>query len=493
MTAPAQFYIYIIKKPIKPKTSKMKKVLRFAMVAFGFLAMANVAMADPDDNYAPNMTLTDIHGVSHDMYADLDAGKTVILDFFATWCQPCINSLPVLDDIWAAHGPDGDDTYRIYSLEMDNTTSNEQAFENQYNVPNPIFDNGHTVASTWNISAYPTFITVCPNRSYVSYTNQLSSTGQVTVSNCPAASSSNDATLFPNYLQYSGCNGGALGLDIRLQNMGTSALMNADIEASVNGNVVGSTSWSGNLSTYAVEWVSLGSFVPTGNDPVVFTITTPDDNASNNTRNEPVVVSSTEAASTSVITRILTDNYPGETTWELTDASDGSLIADGGPYSGQNTLYEETHTLDNNTCFVFTIYDSYGDGICCDFGTGNYEVESDGNVIISGGAFADVEVSPFLVNEAVGIDENALASSLSIFPNPTNNNATVSFTLADAQEVTIEVFNLLGSVVISNNLQRVAAGQHLEVLDFNSLNAGIYYVNITAGEMVATQKLTVNK
>ena len=61
--------------------------------------------------------------------------------------------------------------------------------------------------------------------------------------------------------------------------------------------------------------------------------------------------------------QIMTDNFPEETTWELTDEDD-SLIASGGPYPGQsNTLIVDTVCVDSLGCYNFVIYDSGGNGI----------------------------------------------------------------------------------------------------------------------------------
>jgi len=98
-----------------------------------------------------------------------------------------------------------------------------------------------------------------------------------------------------------------------------------------------------------------------------------------------------------VVIEILTDDYPSETTWQLFDANSSSVIAAGGPYTGNpNTLFTEEVCVPDTTCLVFTIYDAFGDGICCDYGNGYYNVYFNGALEGTGGAFADSEsVGPF--------------------------------------------------------------------------------------------------
>ncbi len=49
--------------------------------------------------------------------------------------------------------------------------------------------------------------------------------------------------------------------------------------------------------------------------------------------------------------------------------------------------------------FIFTIHDSYGDGICCDYGAGSYSLTNlcTNEVIVQGGAFEASEVSTFTI------------------------------------------------------------------------------------------------
>jgi hypothetical protein len=93
---------------------------------------------------------------------------------------------------------------------------------------------------------------------------------------------------------------------------------------------------------------------------------------------------------------ILTDNYPGETTWSIADAS-GSVVITGGPYSSAATTYSSTVCVDDG-CYDLTINDSFGDGICCGYGTGNYVITSQGETLVSGGEFASTETINFCIS-----------------------------------------------------------------------------------------------
>ncbi|WP_179344091.1 hypothetical protein [Winogradskyella ursingii] len=91
------------------------------------------------------------------------------------------------------------------------------------------------------------------------------------------------------------------------------------------------------------------------------------------------------------------DDYPGETSWEVTNSS-GSVVASAeqGDYSGQTAASIDLCLL--NGTYTLTVFDSFGDGICCAYGNGSYEVVLDGMVLISGGEFGGSESQNFTVN-----------------------------------------------------------------------------------------------
>lgn len=87
---------------------------------------------------------------------------------------------------------------------------------------------------------------------------------------------------------------------------------------------------------------------------------------------------------------ILTDNYPGETSWQLFD-SNGSLLLDGDSYTVRGEIYTDSLYVDNWRTLTFRIEDTYGDGICCSYGLGSYSIKVNGETILVGGAFGTFE------------------------------------------------------------------------------------------------------
>ena len=155
-----------------------------------------------------------------------------------------------------------------------------------------------------------------------------------------------------------------------------------------------------------------------------------DENASNDAYTNNFSTSS----GTDVTWTIVTDNYPGETTWAVTDASGGTVWA-GGPYGASGTTYSETICLPYG-CYSLTVNDSYGDGICCAYGQGSFELTSGGTSLVSGGEFGTVTSADFCLEapsvagctDPLAVNYNPLAtlddgSCIAAIPGCTNEAA----------------------------------------------------------------------
>ncbi len=104
------------------------------------------------------------------------------------------------------------------------------------------------------------------------------------------------------------------------------------------------------------------------------------------------------------------DNYPAETSWTLTD-SQGTVIDQGSGYSSSGATITKNWTLSSGQ-YTFNIYDSYGDGICCSYGSGSYSI-TDGcsTVLKSGGNFGSGESITFCVPESSGTNTPPVAQA----------------------------------------------------------------------------------
>ena len=106
---------------------------------------------------------------------------------------------------------------------------------------------------------------------------------------------------------------------------------------------------------------------------------------------------------TNVTMTILTDNYPGETTWNLQDAT-GTVVLSGGPYSSTGTIYTSSVCLSDG-CYSLTVLDSANDGLCCAYGVGSYSLAgSDGVVYASGADFDSIDTTEFCIESVEPIE-----------------------------------------------------------------------------------------
>ncbi len=98
-----------------------RKFLIGLFLSFSFLGTAQL----PDGAIAPDFTVTDLNGNTHNLYDYLDQGIHVILDFGASWCNPCWNyhQSGVLEELYTLYGPDGTNEVMVFLIEGDGGTN----------------------------------------------------------------------------------------------------------------------------------------------------------------------------------------------------------------------------------------------------------------------------------------------------------------------------------------------------------------------------------
>lgn len=104
-------------------------------------------------------------------------------------------------------------------------------------------------------------------------------------------------------------------------------------------------------------------------------------------------------ASHSGVLNLTTDNYGSETSWQITNANN-QIEASGGNYASNQSYTEAVCLTDGE--YTFTISDAYGDGICCSYGSGSYNLLIEGVSVANGGSFGASESTNFSVGTTNG-------------------------------------------------------------------------------------------
>jgi len=107
--------------------------------------------------------------------------------------------------------------------------------------------------------------------------------------------------------------------------------------------------------------------------------------------------------SRSFLLELTTDNYPAETEWTLRKKS-GEVVETGSGYKTAGKTYEKKLCLTEEE-HEFEITDSYGDGMCCSYGSGSYTVTVNDVVVKTGGQYGE--------SETTAIDECTQSTSVS--------------------------------------------------------------------------------
>ena len=149
------------------------------------------------------------------------------------------------------------------------------------------------------------------------------------------------------------------------------------------------------------------------------------------------------AGQTEVTVSITTDNYGEETSWTLTGLGGTPVYGSDGNLADATTVTDDVCVPDG-AVIIFTIFDSYGDGICCQFGTGSYTVTAGGNTIVTGGEFETEVVTYFQTGTPVMLDVAALSIDLASVV--AQGNQVISGSLRNFGTSAISAFTLNYSV-----------------------------------------------
>ncbi len=249
---------------------------------------------------------------------------------------------------------------------------------------------------TWSIFNGMSFIiTGSGSRAAESYNGEPDSAPRLII-NYTTQTFNNDATLNVTNLFEQVC-GNEVQPVFEIENTGTDPITSAELTYQINSGNPVIINWNGNLQPGQTEivgnpMISIADGVNTFNASVTSVNGVPDEFPGNSDFN--TTFSKTPNYITNQISLSLTfDDYASETSWVFEDEN-GVLIAESPAYddSFNNTTITEDFMVNPDTCYTFTVFDTWGDGFCCDYGIGAYTLSlDDGTVIREGGDFGNAE------------------------------------------------------------------------------------------------------
>ena len=109
----------------------------------------------------------------------------------------------------------------------------------------------------------------------------------------------------------------------------------------------------------------------------------------------------------------------------------------------------------------------------------------------AGGAYRSSDWSPLVYwtqPTSVRVEGDVAINNLAVYPNPSRDIFNVSFISEDAQDLEVRLINVVGEVIISEDLEQFI-GEYTKQIDLASYIKGIYFLEITTNNGVVNKKL----
>jgi len=253
----------------------------------------------------------------------------------------------------------------------------------------------------------------------------------------------------------------------KVTNYGETTFNNTEIEVVSNGMVVDVVNYTSNIP-YTVEAsvniIVTENLLPDNNEITLNLLTVNGEADAISDNNNASVSTDLSDSNFDYVTLVINaDNYPQETSWVVYDELNNEIVASGQLNNGDILVTEEI-CVDYSSCLSLRVIDSFGDGICCAYGEGNFSLlNSVGETIFANdGIFEDEAIELFCPNSegcaftadvstTNASDEDTNDGIISI--SPTNGFSPYSYSIDGGQ-------NFVGS----NNFGNLGSGSYLVVV-----------------------------
>jgi thiol-disulfide isomerase/thioredoxin len=127
----------------------IKSIIRMVLI-LGMIAVACGSREQAKQSDNSDFTLPSIDGNEYTL-SELK-GKVVVIDFWATWCPPCRNSIPAFITLYKKYHNQG---FTILGISLDNNEQELRAYTKKMKIPYPILIGNKDIAKTYQVSGIP--------------------------------------------------------------------------------------------------------------------------------------------------------------------------------------------------------------------------------------------------------------------------------------------------------------------------------------------------
>ncbi|MGB3869863.1 MAG: T9SS type A sorting domain-containing protein [Flavobacteriales bacterium] len=287
------------------------------------------------------------------------------------------------------------------------------------------------------------------------------------------------------------CDSDSIRPIITLKNNGEGPITFANIHYQVDGVLLGTLPWYGAIQPVQTVNVSLPVIhLSSGLHELRISVSDPNNEGDTNPLNDTdSLLFMVNSPGITGVVQLDLDRYGTETSWEIT-TPEGFLVYSGGPYTNSPngyTVNEEVCLA--HSCYIFTVFDDVGDGMCCDYGEGDFRIfDTLGVSLLEGNGTFEYSVSDDFCVNWVGISESA-GRILHVAPNPSNGRFT-AFLQEGVGPQQLRVQDALGRIVWTG---ATTAGQGRVDMDLAQLAGGTYLLVAEDGAQRSVQRIMIQR
>lgn len=185
-------------------------------------------------------------------------------------------------------------------------------------------------------------------------------------------------------------------------------------------------------------------------------------------------------------------SYPGRVLYYLVDDANNTPCTTLNSWATTNTI--SPNSVFKSSAISMSDYGSAGMPKVVVLGGNSHTVFDDEVDAFNSTTLTTAITNALNAQNSVGIKETINSDfSLNLFPNPVKNSAKVIYTLNHDDEVSIEIYNILGNKIKTISAEKQTSGKHEVQINVETLSDGIYFIQLITGNSSEMRKFYISR